>query len=105
MKIYWSPKSIPELTGLDAATQKNLMRQAVQEGRSRLGKKFVLTRALMIGIGGMLLLILLSNVLQGFLGGAVVGGLIGLAIAAFLQTPCIDAGREWLREQGYPKSH
>ena len=103
MKIYWSPKNIPELAGLDAATQKNLMRQAVQEGRQRLGTQFIVTRVLMIGLGGMLLLMLLSNVLQGFIGGAVAGGLIGLAIALFLQTPCIDAGREWLREQGQPK--
>ncbi|SPY73596.1 Uncharacterised protein [Providencia alcalifaciens] len=39
----------------------------------------------------------------GFLGGALLGAMIGALFVFIVQTPTIDVGREWLREQGYPK--
>lgn len=104
MKIYWSGNQIPELAGLDAATQKDMMRQAAQEGRRRLGQKFFFTRALFVGIAGIVIALGISYILTGFVAGALAGAVIGLLIAAFLQSPCIDEGRVWLREQGYPKA-
>ena len=34
---------------------------------------------------------------------AVIGALVALPAIVLIQTPIIDKGREWLREQGYPK--
>ncbi|TDR32039.1 YtxH domain-containing protein [Hydromonas duriensis] len=104
MKIYWTANQIPELTGLDRATQKDLMRRTVQEGRKRLPKNFVMVRVLALLAIALILFAIFGQILKGFLGGAIVGGLIGLAFAALIQTPCIDKGREWLREQGHPKN-
>lgn len=104
MKIYWSGSQIPELAGLDTASQKDMMRQAAVEGRKRLGKKFVYTRAAIVGVLGIVIALGISSFMTGFIAGALAGACIGLLIAALLQSPCIEEGRIWLREQGYPKS-
>ena len=111
MTIYWTMNSVPELTGLDKAEKKRLFKEVYKVGRQRLGIKQVLLRsfvALAIGIAVIYALdpikYLGTGFIDGLLGGAIIGGLIGMLFVVLVQGPAIDKGREWLREQGYPKN-
>jgi hypothetical protein len=81
-----------------------------KEGRSRLGGKQLAIRALCFIVSVALVFQFWPQILfpgAGYLGTILLGGLIGMLVALpaimLIQTPIIDKGREWLREQGYPK--
>ncbi|BBG59327.1 MULTISPECIES: hypothetical protein [Providencia] len=102
---YWTAGSVPELKGLDRKTQGQLFRQCLKEGKKRMGAKYWKLNGLVLLLSCVLAFVLyqLNFFSGGFLGGAIIGGLIGLMFVFIVQTPTIDLGREWLREQGYPK--
>lgn len=98
--IYWTVDSVPELKGMEKAEQKRLFKEMFKEGRTRLGKEF------WIRVAGLLAIAVALAVfwpLGGLIGGLLLGGGVGLIAVILVQTPSIDKGREWLREQGYPK--
>ena len=114
MKIYWNANSVDELKGLPKAVQRKLFRLTLSEGRKRFGMaKFVM----------MVVIFVLPFLAQYFIGlmdaaqhkpvtstslvQMLCYGLFGAAWGALfyslVQHPIINKGREWLREQGYPK--
>lgn len=110
MTIYWTMSSVPELNGLDKPAKVKLFKEMYKEGRRKMGMKQFLLRfmasLIIVAIGIKLFPeSLFAN--GGFIGlfiiGGIVGGLVGLIFVILVQSPIIDNGREWLREQGYPK--
>lgn len=103
--IYWTANSVPELRGLEKAEQKQLFAAMQKEGARRMGKSALWTRGLLALVLIFAIFFIFTEVivLGGFLGGMVLGASIGLVAALLIQTPIIDKGREWLREQGHPK--
>lgn len=99
--IYWTPNSVPELKGLDKSEQKRLFKECGKEGRKRMGTQFWILFALYLLL---VVVIFLLWPLGGIIGGLLLGLIIGFAAVLVLQTPMINAGRAWLREQGYPKA-
>jgi len=86
--IYWAVDSVPELKGMGKTEQKRLFKEMFKESRTRLGKEFWIRVAVLLVIAVAL----------------AVFWPIGALIAVILvQIPSVDKGREWLREQGYPK--
>lgn len=112
--IYWTMNSVPELKGLERREKAQLFRQAFKEGRSRLGgKQLAIRAAIYVAIIWFVFFVLWSRIQMLFAGPgligllimcAVIGGLVAVPAIFLIQTPIIDKGREWLREQGYPKS-
>ncbi len=104
MPLYLSPNSVPELEGLDDAEKKRLYLATLKEGRRRLGGFAGMTRKFWWLI---LLAVFAAFFSRTYLppGGmrGVVMGVVVVVIAMFLISAGIEAGREWLREQGYPK--
>jgi len=96
LKIYWTMNSVPELQGLDKAEKRRVFKEMQKHGRKKMGVMpwvwFGLT-ALVAAVVAVLL------GLSGALGGGLIGGVIGFSAAAFLQTPAIEHGRVWYREQ------
>ncbi|MBS0923698.1 hypothetical protein JK188_04305 [Providencia sp. JGM181] len=103
---YWTAKSVPELAGLERKEQGRLFRQCLKEGKKRMGAKYWKLTGLAVLLSAVLafMLFFFGFFSGGFLGGALLGGMIGALFVFIVQTPTIDVGREWLREQGYPKS-
>jgi hypothetical protein len=98
--IYWTLNSVPELKGIEKTEQKRLFKEMFKEGRRRLGNEF------WIRVAGLLAIAVALGFLWplgGLIGGFLLGGGIGLIAVILVQTPSIEKGREWLREQGYPK--
>lgn len=110
--IYWTMNSVPELAGLDKTDKKKVFKQAYKEGRSRMGAKELAIRmvayialiALAFGFLSPSFFALSGGSIVGLaLLGGILGALIALPAILMIQTPIIEKGREWLREQGYPK--
>ncbi|EPL9571248.1 hypothetical protein MMK73_003351 [Providencia rettgeri] len=103
---YWKAGSVPELKGLESKEQKQLFKQCLKEGKTRLGARYWYLNGLVILLCIALgfLLFAFELYIGGFLGGMIIGGGIGLLFVFIVQTPTVEAGRAWLQEQGYPKA-
>ena len=99
--MYRGPGSVPELKGLEKKLQQELYQTAMREGMKRLGG-FQSHWWLAIPV------IIVFGIVRigGFSGtiDAVIFAVATVSIGLFLGNRSIDKGREWLREQGYPKS-
>lgn len=106
--IYWGPNQVPELNGLPKADKKRLFKQTIEEGKKRLSSKDRQKNFLRAIIAGIVLIFVLAFLFMGLKNSMVkamiAAGLVSLLINVFIQSPTIEAGREWLREQGYPKN-
>lgn len=93
MKIYWTTNSIPGQEGLTARERRKRMVAIQKEGRKRLGSKPWLYFGLCV-VAIVVLAVLAEMVMDpnALLRGAIIGGLVALAYAAFIQGPAIDAG-------------
>ena len=111
--IYWTMNSVPELQGLEKREKSRVFKEMFKQGRSRLGVAQLLTRILIfaaiVGLAYIFLLPMFQAATAGmgmigmFLLCGLIGGLVAIPAIMLIQTPIIDRGREWLREQGYPK--
>ena len=108
--IYWTVNSVPELKGLKKPEQIQRFKQIQKEGKNRLGMPQIMLRiAIYIVLVGLVykfwptMLFAGEGYLPILTMCAVIGALVALPAIVLIQTPIIDKGREWLREQGYPK--
>lgn len=108
--IYWTVNSVPELKGLEKSEQIKLFKHMQKEGKNRLGMPQIIFRiAIYLAIVGFAfkfwptMLFAGEGYLPLLIMCAIIGALVALPAILLIQTPIIDKGREWLREQGYPK--
>lgn len=113
MAIYWSMNSVPELDGItDKKQKRQLFGQMQREGARRLGKNTMMAR-FAIAASALLVFIIVVLLGQSHVSGlgflpilllcGVMGAMVGAIPVLIIQTPVIEKGREWLREQGYPR--
>lgn len=96
MKIYWTMNSIPELDGLDRKEKRKRYREIFKQGRKHIGCMpwvYVLVTAVVVST----IAVLFGS--TGMATGAIVGGCMGFAAVVFIQSPAIEHGRIWYREQ------
>ncbi len=101
---------MPELKGLKKPEQIQRFKQMQKEGKNRLETPQIMLRiAIYIVLVGLVykfwptMLFAGEGYLAILIMCAVIGALVALPAIVLIQTPIIDKGREWLREQGYPK--
>lgn len=99
MKIYWSMNSVPELDGLERKEKAKRYREMFKYGRKQLGiMPFVYMVIVGLVVGVLTVLLDFGAIARG----ALIGGAIGAVSIFVLQSPAIEHGRAWYREQYGP---